>query len=228
MTTPTITRIGQLPGVNLLPPEILEVRRFRRVQYGLGAALLCALGIVALLFTVAAGSQAKAQQKVTNAKATQVSLQRDVARYDTVKAVYAEVATREAMLTQAMGAEVQWSHYLNDISLTVPANVWLTQLTATQTAAGAAGAPGTAGAAGTKTAGVDPGIGTVTFAGTAFAYDDVAVWLESLAKEKGYTNPYFSNSTKAAIGSRPVVNFTSTVTVTKDAYSGRYSKPAGG
>ena len=61
-----------------------------------------------------------------------------------------------------------------------------------------------------------------------FAHDDVAAWLESLAKEKGYTNPYFSSSTKAAIGSRPVVNFTSTVTVTKDAYSGRYSKPAGG
>lgn len=223
MTTPTLTRIGQLPKVNLLPPEILEVRRFRRVQAGLGGALLVALGIVALLFVLAVGSQGKAQDKVDKAKATNVSLQRDVAKYDNVKAVYAQVAAREAMLTQAMGAEVQWSRYLNDASVNVPDNVWVTAFTATQTpATGAAAAKPTAGVAA-----ADPGIGTVAFTGTAFEHDDVATWLESLTKAKGYANPYFSTSAKALVGSKDVVNFSSTVTVTKDAYSGRYAKPAG-
>ena len=35
-----------------------------------------------------------------------------------------------------------------------------------------------------------------------FKHDDVAVWLESLAKQKGYVNPYFSSSTEALIGTR--------------------------
>jgi Tfp pilus assembly protein PilN len=221
VSTATVTRIGQLPRVNLLPPEILEGRRFRQVQYGLGGALLVALAIVALLYSMAAGSQGRAQQKVDKAKATNVSLQRDLSRYDSVKAVYTQVATREGMLTQAAGSEVQWSQYLNDLSLSVPDNVWITAFTATQTPPAAAAKPAAGAAA------ADPGIGTVTFTGTAFAHDDVATWLESLAKVKGYTNSYVTTSTKSLIGSREVVNYTSSVTVTKEAYSGRYAKPAG-
>ncbi len=68
----------------------------------------------------------------------------------------------------------------------------------------------------------------MTFTGVGFAHDDVAVWLESLAKQKGYANPYFANSTEALIGTRKVVNFTSTTTLTSAALSGRYTAPAGG
>ena len=73
-----------------------------------------------------------------------------------------------------------------------------------------------------------PGIGTVTFTGVGFKHDDVAVWLDSLAKQKGYVNPYFTSSTKALLGNRSTVNFTSTVTMTADALSGRYTTPQGG
>ena len=71
-------------------------------------------------------------------------------------------------------------------------------------------------------------IGTVTFTGVALTHDDVATWLESLASENGFANPYFSNSTEAKIGDQKVVNFSSTVDLTPDAHSGRYTKPAGG
>jgi hypothetical protein len=73
----------------------------------------------------------------------------------------------------------------------------------------------------------DAGIGTITFNGVAMSHDDVAVWLESLAKEKGYANAYFTNSTEVGLYSHKVYNFTSSVTVTPGAYSGRFSKPAG-
>ena len=62
-----------------------------------------------------------------------------------------------------------------------------------------------------RSARTEPGIGTVTFSGVGFNHDDVAVWLESLAKQKGYANPYFSTSTEALIGTRTTVNFASTV-----------------
>src|SRR5438270_13910164 len=125
------------------------------------------------------------------------------------------------MLTQAMGQEIRWSYYLTDLSLKVPDHVWLTNVTATETAGSASP---TAAAA---TSIVPAGIGTVTFSGTAFSHDDVASWLDGLAKERGYTNAYFTNSTKAKIGERDVVNFSSSVTLTQAALSGRYSNVEG-
>ncbi len=40
----------RLPRVNLLPREILEQERFRRVQYGLSGAVLAAAGVVGVLY----------------------------------------------------------------------------------------------------------------------------------------------------------------------------------
>ena len=66
------------------------------------------------------------------------------------------------------------------------------------------------------------------FEGHAYSHNDVAAWLNSLAKQKGYTQPYFSDSTVAPLGSNDhAVKFTSQVTVTDDALSGRYTEKAG-
>jgi Tfp pilus assembly protein PilN len=211
--------LSSLPRVNLLPPEIAEGRRMRRIQVGLGGAVLGAVGIVALLYVGATGSVSSAQSDLDAANARHSTLQAQTAKYRDVTAVYGQAAAAQAMLTQAMGQEVRYSQFLNDLSLTVPENIWLTNVTFAQTPPTAA-----AGAAAAAT----PGIGTVTFSGIGFSHDDVAVWLESLAGQKGYTNPYFSSSTEALLGTRKTVNFTSTATLTSDAYSGRYSKPAGG
>jgi len=73
-----------------------------------------------------------------------------------------------------------------------------------------------------------PGIATISFTGIALNRDDVATWLESLGKEKGYVNAYYSTAQAAALGLKPIVNFTSTVTVTDAALSNRYTTPNGG
>jgi Tfp pilus assembly protein PilN len=207
--------LDSLPRVNLLPPEIAESRRLRRIQIGLGAAVLGAVGIVALLYVGAANSVSTAQDNLQAATAEHSSLQTETVKYQGVTAVYARAAAAQAMLTEAMGQEVRYSQFLNDLSLSVPQSVWLKNVTFTQ--AGPAAGVGTS-----------PGIGSVSFTGIGFSHDDVAVWLESLATQKGYTNPYFSSSTEALIGTRKTVNFTSTVTLTPAALSGRYTKPIGG
>ncbi len=120
------------------------------------------------------------------------------------------------MLTQAMGEEVRWSRFMNDLSLTVPDNVWVKNVAFTQ-------APRRPAAGRSRARDRH-----VTFTGVGFAHDDVAVWLEALAKQKGFANPYFANSTEALLGSRKTVNFTSTATLTSAALSGRYTAPAGG
>lgn len=208
-----------LPRVNLLPPEIAVRRTFKQVQMGLGGAVLAAVGLVALLYVGATSSVNDAQTELDTATATGQQLQAQNAQYKDVTAVYARAAAAQAMLTQAMGEEVRWSRFMNDLSLTVPDNVWVKNVAFTQ-------APATAAAPGAVP--TEPGIGTATFTGVGFAHDDVAVWLESLAKQKGYANPYFANSTEALLGTRKVVNFTSTATLTSAALSGRYTAPAGG
>jgi Tfp pilus assembly protein PilN len=205
-----------LPRVNLLPPEIEEGRRFRRIQYGLAGGVALTVGAVTLLYVAAVGSVADANAEVDAAQATNAQLRAEAAKYGDVSAVYARAAAAEAMLTQAMGEEVRYSRFLSDLSLSMPDKVWLKSLTFTQSPTAAA------------VGGTEPGIGTVTVSGVGFSHDDVAVWLESLAGQEGYTNPYFSSSTESLIGTRTVVDFTSTATLTADALSGEYTKPAGG
>ena len=213
---PVGTGVVVLPKVNLLPPEIAEQARFRRVQGGLAGGVLAAVGVVALLYVGASSSLGDASTQLQASQATGTALQAESAKYKDVTAVYARAAAAEAMLTQAMGEEVRYSQFLNDLSLSVPENVWIKNVAFAQVAV-----PPALGA-------TQPGLGTVTFSGVGFKHDDVAVWLESLAKQKGYANPYFSSSTEALVGTRKTVNFTSTVTLTQDALSKRYTAPAGG
>ena len=213
---PVGTGLVTLPRVNLLPPEIAEATRFRRIQMGLGGGLLAAVGVVALLYVGAAGSVTDAQSELDNATATGTQLKAEAAKYADVTGVYAQAAAAEAMLTQAMGEEVRYSTFLNALSLTVPDNVWVRSVIFSQ-----APVPPALGS-------TEPGIGTVTFSGVGFKHEDVAVWLESLATQAGYADPYFSSSAETLIGERKTVDFSSAVTLTTKALSGRYTTPAGG
>ncbi len=62
----------------------------------------------------------------------------------------------------------------------------------------------------------------------AFRHDDVAAWLESLATQEGYADPTLADSTAGKVGDRPVVTFTSTVTLTSEALSQRWTTEGGG
>ena len=213
-----VTAALRLPCVNLLPPEIAERERFRRVQLGLGAGLLAVAGAVAALQLAATGSVQDAEQSLQTAVGRGAELSASSAQFADVQDVHDTADAARAVLVQAMGDEVRFSAFLDDLSQTVPRNVWLKDVSFTQ-------APPTGQAAPTAPAGTGEaaGIGTVTFTGVAFEHDDVAAWLESLAEQKGYADPYFTESTTGLIGSRRTVSFTSTVTLTAEALSRRWT-----
>ncbi|HVA61957.1 MAG TPA: PilN domain-containing protein [Mycobacteriales bacterium] len=225
MTTQVESKVGfgVLPRANLLPPEIEERKRLRRVQLALGAAGLVTVVVVAGLYVTAHSGVATARQQLDAARQQQVTLQGQLASYANVEATYQEVSARQTMLVEAMSSEIQWSHYLNDLSISLPDNVWLTGVTATEN--GSAGAP----TASSATALVPTGIGSVAFSGAAFTHDDVANFLDSLAKEPGYTFAYLSGDTVAATPSAgtPPVTFNASVVLTNSALSGRFTSTAG-
>jgi Tfp pilus assembly protein PilN len=218
VTTQTLStsQLAALPRVNLLPPEIAQKRRARKLQAGMGAAVAVAIVGVAAGYVMAHSSANSAKTDLANSKADTARLQTQVAQFDSDQSLRAQLTAEQTMLATAMGPEIQWSHYLNDLTLRIPDNVWITNLSIT-----------TGSTASTAGGAASGGIGSVNVTGTAFTHDDVATWLDSLAKEKGYSNPYFSNSAESFIGSRRVVNFTSSTVVTTDALSGRYLRPAG-
>jgi Tfp pilus assembly protein PilN len=226
MSTATLTRtqVQSLPSVNLLPPEIAQKQRFRKVQAGLAVAVVAAAAAAGALFVQASGQVDEATSGLDAVKAQGSQLQSQAATYADVPAAYAAVEAAQAQLNQAMGQEVRWSFFLNDLSRTIPRNVWLENVTVQQDVDGATAPAGAA----TGTSPVIPaGVGSITFTGKAFAHNDVARWLESPAKQHGYAGPYFSNSSKAIENGRDVVSFSSTVVVTEDALSKRFTQKAG-
>ena len=216
-TTQTVVRTGNLPKVNLLPPEIAEGARFRSAQWVMGLALAAAVASVGALTYLAAGDVSTAQDQLTSAQATGATLQSQVAKYSQVPVVYAERATAKAQLDQAMSQEVQYSYVLNDLSLTMPAGVWLTNITITQPV----DLPGSI-----KGAWGNPANGSVTMIGNASSLPQVAGWLQALATQKSYLDPYLTStqSTTAQGQSTAGYTFTSSVALAPQALSNRYSR----
>ena len=100
-----------------------------------------------------------------------------------------------------MGQEVRWSYFLNDLSLKTPSKVWLTSMTVTpdvDAAAAAAAAPVP------QRASLRRGRRRRQSCSRAMriAHNDVAAWLDALAKQKGLPSPYFTDST-AELDRRP-------------------------
>jgi Tfp pilus assembly protein PilN len=222
-TQENVTTLAMLPRVNLLPPEIAAAQRLRVVQAGLGAGVLAALVVVGGLFVVATGQQHSAQSDLDTAKAKGTALQAEQAKYADVPKVYAEVEAHQAQLTQAMGQEIRWSYFLNDLSLRTPAKVWLTSVAVTETVDGSTVPAGTLG----TTYGT-PGVGTVTFAGHGYTHNDVAAWLRALGQQPGLADPYFTRSDQETIGDQTSVSFDSQAVITAKALSGRYTSDKAG
>jgi Tfp pilus assembly protein PilN len=210
-----------MPRVNLMPPEIAEAERLHRLQRAMvGAVLVSALAVGGLYWHTKQGV-ASAQNDFATSQSQHTSLQSKYNSLDDVQQVFAQVQAKQDLLQQARGQEIRWSFMLNNLTTSVPDNVWLTGFTAIETSA-----PGSAATPSTSADGT-AGIGSVTFTGDAFRHDDVANWLDAMAKEHGFTDPTFANSIKKAIGGRIVAGFGGSVVLSDKALSNRYTPKAG-
>lgn len=214
----TAVHTGTLPSVNLLPPEIAQRQKLRRLQYALGGVVVLAVVAVGGVYEMGHSAVTSAQAQLTQAQDQATLLQAQLAKLSNVDAVNKQLDSTKALYVAAMSPEIQWSHYLNDLSLTIPDNVWLTSITANEASTTTAT---------TASSVIPTGLGTVTFNGVAFTHDNVATWLEALAKEPGYEDPYFSNSTETLLGPRTIVKFTSSVVLGQQALSGRAAAQVG-
>jgi Tfp pilus assembly protein PilN len=221
-TVESLTTGSALPRVNLLPPEVHQARKLRRLQASLGAGVALVAVLAGGFYVMESSSAHTAARDLAGVKAQSDKLNAQKAQYADVPRTLSAIDAAESARQTAMTNDVAWYRYLNDLSYVTPANTWLTQLSVNmQGQSGAGAAPATGGSLST------PGIATITFAGTAKKHNDVAAWLDAIAKEKGWTDVYFTNSTAGAIGTTPVVTFASSVTVNSAALSHRFDKKDG-
>jgi Tfp pilus assembly protein PilN len=223
VTTLTASRVATLPRVNLLPPEIAEAAQFRRLQTILGVAVGVTILFIGALWFLSRGAVTTAQADLARTQAQTVALQAQVNQYADVPAMAQEVATAKVQLATAMAPEVRWSFYLNDLSLSIPDGVRLTDLAINEPFAQALG-----GTTPPTVTGVEGGlgIGSIAYTGKADSWDSVAKWLQVQSHEWGVTEPWpvqLSTPTDQTT-KKTMTDWNSKITVTADALSHRYDK----
>ncbi len=214
---PSPSTLVVLARVNLMPAAYARKAAVRRARVGAIMALSGAALVSGLLFLVSWQGATSAQERLDQATFERAMAQKEVARYADVPRVFDAVNSAEAQLALAMGNEVRWSFFLNDLALTMPAGVGLDTLDLT--AIGPGQVP-------TDTGDGQPGakLGTLSVTGKALAYNNVSNWLDSLAKMDTVADPYAAGLASVKEEDTKVVTFSSTGDITTDTLSGRYTE----
>lgn len=200
--------------INLLPSDIAERRRARQITLLLAAGGLVLVAILALVFVVQAARLSGARGDLEAQERTNTRLERQVRQLQGFAQLQATLRTKEQLLGQLTTNEVRWSLLLNNISLVIPSDVWLTNFSGSVQAA-------------TTGPGVPAGpVGTIQVSGQTFTHLDVARWLSRLAGVDEFLFPYLSLSSKSDSETlQTLVDFNSSVQLAQDAL--RRNQPGG-
>jgi len=222
------------PRVNLMPDIVAVEARTHRAKLVLVGAAAASVLVVGGLFLMAHSTVSAAQDQLDQAQARSASLATEAAKYADVPAVQAQVKSAQAQTYQAMGGEVRWSFLLNNLALTIAPGTAISTFTGMVNPNAPTTSPAAGPASVTSSPFVSvlghPGIGTITYAGEAMGYPNVASFLDAQAKQATLVDPYVTSviaGAKGATGSDKGVTFSSSATVTANALSHRYDAKAG-
>ena len=220
--TVTVSRVdwAPVPRVNLLPPEIVDARGFRKVQVRLFAAVLVTLLATAGGTVWAQGQVSSAQSALDVTAAQTTVLHRQEAQYAEVPRVTGALTTAGSARAAVMAQDLLWYRLMSDIALATPSNVWLTTMSISLATPA------------NKATGQDPllptGIGTVTISGSAATYPDVAAWLDAIVRVHGLDGSTLQTVTRSSTaGTAGQLSFTSEIVIVSPALSHRYDRKAG-
>lgn len=118
--------------INLLPPEILERRR---AEKRIGWVILGAISIAIVLAGVWTFSYFRVQSKQDELAALQQQVQSTNAQANQL-AIFeqraAELQTRRSLVTLALGDRRDWARLLDEVSLVLPADMWVQTISASE------------------------------------------------------------------------------------------------
>jgi hypothetical protein len=207
-----------VPRVNLLPQEILDARRFRRLQRVLIAlvALIVVLAVAAVLW--AQSTVAAAQSDLDSTRSQTTALQRQQTRYAEVPVVMAQLDSVRAARESALGSDVLWYRFLTDLAINTPTGTSLSSVGVTLNASAAP--------VGSTVPLTPAGLGTVKVTGRALKYGDVAGWLDDVDLVNGLAGSSLQSASTDGTATG-AITYSGTAIVTGSALSHRYDRKAG-
>jgi Tfp pilus assembly protein PilN len=222
------------PRVNLIPEQIALEAHVRSAKRIAGTCVALSALVVGGLYYVATSEASSAQDQLDAARARSATLAAEQAKYAEVPKLQAELRSAQAQEVLAMGGEVRWSSLLNNLSLSVPPGVALTNLRGTVTGLPVqAASPTTPGQSITSITGM-PGVGTISFEGEALDQPHVATFLETILRGGSVIDPFATQvsgnsggagaDTSGGTGTSKdkSVTFSATSTISPKALSHRY------
>ncbi|MGI5169963.1 PilN domain-containing protein [Spirillospora sp. CA-253888] len=206
-------------AADLLPPEITDARRNRRVR----RAVLTGLAACTALLAVAGGAgvyrTAAARGDLADAERRIQELQHRQQSFGELVRAQQETAATGTRLSALLAEDLSWARLLTELRTAAPSGVRVIGVSASLTSAGRA-APGAAAAA---PAGQRK-IGGVTITGSAWSNASAAAYLDALAEVRGVAAPDLTDATRQD----GKVRFTLRLDLTSAALGGRHSRTGGG
>jgi hypothetical protein len=205
--------LGGEPRVDLLPPEIRQERRDRRVQGRLWLGVL-AVAAAVVLVTVALSLQVlQAQQDLQEENDRTLELAIEQGSYQEVRQVGEQVALVQAAQQVGASTEIEWRSYLQAVKATLPVSVTIDTV-AIDTSSPLTIYPQPAQSfQGARVA-------TVSFTATSASLPDVPTWLNALATLPGFADALPGSVDRAAVTGEYTVNIT--MHINADAFAWRF------
>lgn len=172
--------------VNLLPPDILQAQRYRRLTSGVVVAGIVLVAAVFAYYLWQSNELSSVNDEIVAQEATNASIQASIAEKQKYADLQAEAQAQQQLLAAAYAGEVSFSALLMDFSRVIPSDAYVNSLAvqADQAAVAAEGAT--------------PGlIGGITGSGQAVSIDTLSVFLTRLEQVKGWVNPWMSTVSKS-------------------------------
>jgi hypothetical protein len=201
---------------DLLPQEVIDSRRARKVRRAVLAALVGLVLVLAGWYGVAIFETADARAGLAGAQDEVQVLQRKQAKYADLVNIQAESGSIKAQLGTLLANDLPWSTVVTQVLAAAPGGVTVNDVTAdltagaTNTGAPTVQLPNTTG----KTI-----VGQITVTGHAPGKAAAAAYVDALAKVKGLGNPYVTS----AMPPGGEVDFTVRLDVTNAILGGRFT-----
>lgn len=176
--------------VNLLPREVIQRQRQRRLTVLIGLGSAFAVGLIFLFYLVQVGRLGSVQEEIDAQTRTNQGLQVEIQALQEFADLQQEAQRKQELLASAFAGEISFSGLLMDVSRLIPSTAFLDQLSI-QTNLGAAPVDPAVEAP------VQAFVGSVTLGGESTDLDTVADLLTRLERVEGWVNPWVTNAADA-------------------------------
>ena len=197
--------------VNLLPPEILEGQRWRRVTGLVLLAGAVVLGLILIVYLAQVNTLGGVRDEIAAQERTNAQIRSQIAELQRFEDLQVRAQAKQELLASAFVGEASFSGLLMDLSRVIPSDAALSSLSVSV-------APPTGEE---DVEAVATGfVGAISTAGDAEGFDSLSTWLTRLEQVEGWVNPWMSTISRRDQGGS-IYTFSSGVDLTPDVLTER-------